>query len=158
MELIRASEMKNAFRNLFNIYAHELSKYNPWIGTQINSEGFYLSEQVEQYIKDECLDAFCIIEDKRPIGFVIFSYSDSSEENTCSIDEIFLIETSRRMGICETICKEFWRENKGICTLHVLKANLSAATYWEKLIPKCGYAYDKRDDNEQMWCYEMKLD
>ena len=44
MELIRASEMKKAFGSLFNIYAHELSKYNPWIGTQINSEGIYLSE------------------------------------------------------------------------------------------------------------------
>ena len=158
MELIKSSEMKIAFVNLFNIYAHELSKYNPWLGTQIDSQANYLSEHVEQLISDESLDSFCIVKDKKPIGFAVFSYSNNSGENTCSIDEIFLIETSRGMGICESICKDFWSKNKGICTLHVLKANISTVTYWEKLISKCGYTYEKREDNEQMWCFEMNLE
>ncbi len=157
MELIKAIEMKNAFVSLFNIYAHELSKYNPWLGTQINSEGNYLSEYVEQYINHKCNEAFCITEENRPIGFVIFSYSHNTKENICYIEEIFLLETSRRMGICERICKSFWNNNKGICKLHVLKTNLSAITYWEKLFQKCGYVYEKRDYDEQMWSYEIKL-
>ena len=157
VELIKSSEMKNAFRNLFNIYAHELSKYNPWLGTQINSDGNYLSEYVEQTFNDTSIESFCIVKDERPIGFAMFSNSDSSEGNV-SIDELFLVETSRGLGISEEICKSFWSENKGICSLHVLKANLPAVTYWEKLIKKCGYAYEKRDDHEQMWCYEISLD
>ena len=158
MELIKSSGMKNAFISLFNIYAHELSKYNPWLGTQIDSQGNYLSEQVEQLIDDESLNSFCITENKKPIGFVVFSHSGSNEENTCSIDEIFLIETSRGRGICESICKEFWSKNKGVCTLHVLKANRPSVTYWEKLISRCGYSYEKLEENEQMWCYEIRLD
>ena len=154
MELIKSSEMKYAFRNLFNLYAHELSKYNPWLGTQINSDGIYLSEHVEQYFNDTSVDSFCIVEEERPIGFVIFSKS----EGNIGIDEIFLIQTSRGLGISEEICKSFWRENKGICSLHVLKANFPAVTYWENLIQKSGYAYEKLDDHEQMWCYEIKLD
>lgn len=157
MELIKSSEMRVAFRNLFNIYAHELSKYNPWLGTQINSEGMYLSEHVEETFNDSSVDSFCITEENTPIGFVIFSKSDSSEGNV-GIDEIFLVQTSRGLGISEEICKNFWHENKGICSLHVLKANLPAVTYWEKLINKCGYVYEKLDANEQMWCYEINLD
>lgn len=36
---------------------------------------------------------------KPKIGLVILSYADGSEKNNCSIVEIFLIETSRGMGI-----------------------------------------------------------
>ena len=157
MELIKASEMKNAFVSLFNIYAHELSRYNPWLGTQIDREGNYLSEQVEQYINDKSSEAFCITDNNRPIGFTVFSYSDKTEDDICSIEEIFLIETSRRKGVCESICKDFWSKNKGMCILHVLKANLPAAVYWEKLIEKCGYTYEKKDYDEQLWCYEINL-
>ncbi|MDF2947369.1 MAG: family N-acetyltransferase [Bacillales bacterium] len=158
MELIRSSEMKNAFVRLFNIYANELSKYNPWLGTQIDSQGNYLSKHVEKLISDRSLDAFCITYDKKAVGFVVFSYSDRSGGNICSIDEIFLIETSRGLGISERICTEFWRKYKGICTLSVLKANLSAVAYWEKLISRCGYTYEKHEKNEQMWRYEIDLE
>ncbi|WP_426351089.1 GNAT family N-acetyltransferase [Alloiococcus sp. CFN-8] len=157
MELIKASEMKSAFVSLFNIYAHELSRYNPWLGTQIDIEGNYLSKQVEECINDQDCEAFCITENSRPIGFAVFSYSDNTEENLCSIDEIFLIETSRRKGICEAICKGFWSKNKGMCILHVLKANHPANIYWKRLIEKCGYTYEKKDYNEQLWCYEINL-
>ena len=156
MELVKSSEMKHAFRNLFNLYAHELSKYNPKLGMFINSDGNYLSDFVEGSFNDPHVDAFCIVEEKRPIGFVIFTKSDSSNKNIC-IDQIFLIQTSRGLGISEEICKKFWRENKGICSLHVLKANLPAITYWEKLIDKCGYAYEKHSKSEQMWRYDINL-
>lgn len=157
MELIKALNMEKAFINLFNIYAHELSKYNPWLGTQIDNDGNYLSEDVNQCLNDKSNEAYCIINENRPIGFVVFSYSDNADENVCYIAEIFLLETSRRMGISESICKDFWRNNNGTCRLHVLKANVSAATYWEKLICKCGYVYEKQDHGEQMWSYEFKL-
>lgn len=157
MELIKALEMKIAFRNLFNLYAHELSKYNPQLGMYINSDGNYLSEYVEQSLDNMSIESYCIVEEERPIGFVMFSKSDSSEGNV-GIENIFLVETSRGLGICEEICKKFWLENKGICSMHVLKANLPAITYWERLVEKCGYAYEKRDDSKQMWCYDINLD
>ena len=100
---------------------------------------------------------FCITDENRPIGFVVFSYSDNTGEKIWYIAEIFLLETSRRIGISESICKDFWHNHKGICRLHVLKANSSAVTYWEKLIQKCGYVYEKQDHDEQMWSYEFKL-
>ncbi|SOC15645.1 predicted acetyltransferase [Ureibacillus xyleni] len=156
MQLMKAAEMKNAFVSLFNIYAHELSKYNSWIGTQINHDGNYLAEHVEQYFTDSTIEAFCITEDDRPIGFVVFSNSETNQK-VCSIEEIFLIETSRRNGFAEKICKDFWEQNQGICVLHVLKANLPALSYWDKLIQKCGYEYKKKSDNEQMLRYEIML-
>ena len=157
MELISALKMKNAFISLFNIYAHELSKYNPWIGMQIDNDGNYLSEDVEQYLNNKRNEAFCIINENRPIVFVVFSYSDNTDESMCYIAEIFLIETSRRKGISESICKDFWSNHKGICRLHILKTNRSAVTYWEKHIQKCGYILKKQDHDEQMWSYEFKL-
>lgn len=157
MELISALKLKKTFVNLFNIYAHELSKYNSWIGTQIDIDGNYLSEEVEQYLNDEKNEAYCIIDENRPVGFVVFSYSTNTDENICDIAEIFLVETSRRIGISEIICKEFWRNHKGICRLQVLKANCSAVMYWEKLIKKCGYVCKKQDHDEQMWSYEFKI-
>ena len=30
-------------------------------------------------------------------------------------------------------------------------------TYWEKLIEKCGYAYEKHSKSEQMWRYNINL-
>ncbi|MDF2802059.1 MAG: hypothetical protein K0S61_1962 [Anaerocolumna sp.] len=157
MELIIASKMEKAFVSLFNIYAHELSKYNPWLGTQIDNEGNYVPEDVNQYITDKSNEAYCITEENRPIGFVVFSYSDNPDDKECYISEIFLLETSRHKGICETICKDFWHTHSGTCKLHVLKANLSAAVYWEKLICEAGYIYEKKDHGEQMWSYEFKL-
>ena len=52
MKLVKAVTMEKAFINLFNIYAHELSRYNPWLGTQIDLDGNYLSEDVKQYLHD----------------------------------------------------------------------------------------------------------
>ncbi|CEG21221.1 hypothetical protein BN1080_00125 [Planococcus massiliensis] len=154
MEFTKAAEMKHAFIQMFNLYAHELSAHNPWIGTQIDREGNYLSEAVSQLLTGVSQEAFCIIEDGRPIGMAVFS----SSEKECSIDEIFLVQTSRGKGISERICTEFWNKHTGICTLHVLKRNDAAVKYWEKLIPRCGYRYKKREENEQMWRYEVELE
>ncbi len=157
MKLVKAVTMEKAFINLFNIYAHELSRYNPWLGTQIDLDGNYLSEDVKQYLSDKSNDAYCIIKENRPIGFVVFSYSDDADEKVCYIAEIFLLETSRGMGISKCICKDFWSKHNGTCRLHVLKKNASAAIYWERLIRDCGYAYEKQDHDDQMWFYEIKL-
>lgn len=157
MNLMKATDMPKAFTNLFNLYAHELSKYNPWIGTQINEEGDYLTEAIHDYIYNSEHESYCIVEKNKPIGFVVFSYEDNKEEDICYIAEIFLLNTSRGKGICETICKDFWMKNKGTCILHVLKENQVAVTYWEKLISKSGYTYDKDEHDEQMLMYEIHL-
>ena len=38
-ELADAVQHKSAFQNMFNLYAHELSEYNPWIATQVSEKG-----------------------------------------------------------------------------------------------------------------------
>ncbi len=157
MKLIHAIKMERAFTSLFNIYAHELSKYNPWLGTQIDMEGNYVAEDVKEMLTDKSNEAYCIIEDNRPIGFVVFSYSDNPKDNTCYISEIFLLETSRKKGICEKICIDFWKTHNGICKLHILKGNQLAISYWEKLILKAGYRFEKKKHGEQMWSYEFML-
>lgn len=53
MELIKAENMKAAFQNMFNLYAHELSLYNPWLSTQLDTNGNYLSKQVDDYLCEE---------------------------------------------------------------------------------------------------------
>jgi len=127
------------------------------LGTQIDIEGNYLSEDVKEMLTDKYNEIYCIIEDNRPIGFVVFSYFDNSGVNECYISEIFLLETSRKKGISEKICTDFWKTHNGICKLHILKENQLAITYWEKLILKSGYDYEKKDHGEQMWSYEFML-
>lgn len=157
MRLVEARKMKDAFQNLFNMYAHELSKYNPWLGTQIDKNGNYLAHVVKSYIEDQFNQSFCIIEDRRPIGLVVFSSSCEEGEWQHDIEEIFIIQTSRKKGVSEKICQDFWQSNKGVATLCVLKAHKEASAYWEKLITRYNYTYEKIDEDEKMWLYKFNI-
>lgn len=152
MNLMPLSDMQHAFRQLFNLYAHELSQYNPWIGTKLNQHGIYLAQEVEDILNDSTREGYCIISNEQPVGFVIFS----SDEESCSIDELFLVHTSRGKGIAEAICRNYWHQQQAICTLHVFQANKPAEAYWEKLITKCGYTF-KKEAAHGIWVYRVKL-
>lgn len=144
MELIVAKNMRQAFQNMFNLYAHELSQYNVWLGTQINIEGNYLADAVSEYIDSDCFESYCIMEDNIPIGMAVFSSSLEEGEWYHDIEEIFLVNTSRHKGIIKKICLDFWNRNTGTGTLHVLAGNSKAICYWEKLLEYCKYSYQKK--------------
>ena len=72
------------------------------------------------------------------------------------IEEIFLVKTSRRKGLAERICVDFWQGCTGIGTLHVLPNNVSAICFWDKLLSKCGYAFTRCDEGS-MTVYRFKL-
>lgn len=149
--------MQSAFKNLFNCYAHEMSTYNTWLGTQINADGIYVPDVVEKCFTSDEKTPFVITENGLPIGFVVFESFIEDNVWFHNIDEMFVVKTSRKNGVCSDIVRKFWNENSGMGMLYVLKTNLPAITYWEKLLKDSGYTYIKNDENEQVWLYKFKL-
>lgn len=138
MVLIPAAEKETAFRNLFNLYVDELCAYNPWLAEQMNAEGLYLAADVDAYFTEENKHPFVVWKDERPLGFVVFSYPDEDDENEdgcdCDIEEFFILKSSRNKGIATEICKKYWEKVQCVCGLSILKENIHAVKFWEKLI------------------------
>lgn len=159
MELLNARKRCNMFTSLFNIYAHELSDYNPWIATQMNEEGNYLEHEVVSLLNKPCYDPYIIFDNNNPVGFVVFSKQEpgSCESTTCCIDEIFIVKTSRGKGLATLVVNDFLKKEKdGICGLAVLKDNIPAIQFWEKLIKKYDTNY-LRSEEGNVYIYNFKI-
>lgn len=146
MELIAAAENKSAFQSMFNLYAHELSEYNPSLGLRIDGDGNYLADAVADYINGD-FAAYVVTDDGRPIGLAVFSSEEDGGVVYNDVEEMFLIKTSRHRGIAERLCVDFWQRSSGIGTLHVLPENTSALHFWEKLLTDSGYSFTRENEN-----------
>lgn len=156
LQLINAKENPAAFQNLFNLYIHELSRYNSWLGTQLDENGVYLAESVQNYLTSDIFESYCILVQNFPIGFAVFSSEKEENQWYHDVEEIFLIHTSRHQGIAEQICIDFWKRNIGIGTLHVLPENEPAIRFWERLLKQCGFQYSK-ERKDGMLVYHFPL-
>lgn len=157
VELIKADMKRSVFVNLFNLYAFELSEYNPSLDGQIDENGNYLSEAVSQYIDGSGFSSYCIFNGERPIGIAVFSSEEDGGELYHDIEEIFLLKTSRHKGIAEKLCLDFWDKNSGTGTLHVLSENKTALRFWDKLLESGGYVPEKHTDSG-MTVYHFPLE
>lgn len=159
MVLLSAEKNRAIFISLFNIYVHELSSYNPWLATQMNEEGNYLTNEIDNFFTNNEYEPYIIYNDKVPIGFVVFSKQElgSGESTTCCIDEMFLVRTSRKKKLATQIVKDFLnREKGGICGLAVLKDNIPAVQFWEKLIMQYDVNYT-RWEADNVYVYNFKI-
>jgi len=157
-QLEDARKFRSAFQNLFNIYIHELSEYNNWLDTQINYEGNYLTNEVLEYFSSELKHPYVVIRDNHPIGFVVFSYPDVNESDGCDcyIEELFITKPNRKNGIAAEIANEYWKTEKGVCGLCILKKNTNAITFWENTIKANDYTYTLENQGE-LWFYKVSL-
>lgn len=155
--LVNAAENPAAFQNMFNLYAHELSLYNTWLGTKLDENGNYLANIVKSYIEDDGYKSYCITENSRPIGLAVFSSELDDGVWYHDVEELFLINTERHKGAAERLCKEFWSSCRGIGTLHVLSENENAIRFWEKLLTECKYNFTKTSE-DAMVVYRFPLD
>lgn len=151
-QLLEAVQMKKAFINMFNIYAHELSRYNPWLATQISMEGNYLEEYVKEYFANPAKRPFIILCDSRPAGmFVVSGQNDSFD-----IEEFFVTIPYRKKGIATNIVKLLLSQVEKPCEISILEKNESAIQFWEKLFKDGKADYTKENDGNGMWNYHIK--
>lgn len=154
MELVNASQKKKAFQNLFNLYVHELSGYDHWLGTALDSEGIYQSPGgLEEYYDETKKEAYVIMEDEQAIGFVVFS----QEPNLCSVNEIFIVNSKRNMGIASGIIQNYWKDKTGTFMTHLLKNNQPAISFWENLFKRNNYLFETTKRDEVAVNYWVKL-
>lgn len=159
MELILAHNNRAVFTSLFNIYVHELSEYNPWLAKQMNDEGNYLREEVNDFFTTKTYEPYLIYDENHPIGFVVFSKDENNweEEVTCSIEELFIVKTSRKKGYATKIAKDFWEKEKGsVSIIGILKENHTAIRFWENLIKQYDTDY-VRSDEGTIYVYKFKI-
>lgn len=159
MELITARNKRALFSSLFNLYAHELSYYNPWLASQLNEEGNYVPQDVDSFFTTKGYEPYIIYDEKYPVGFVVFSKQepDSGETTTCCIDELFVVRTSRQKGVATQVVKDFIdKERGGVCGLVVLKDNTPAIQFWENFIKQYDSNYICWAE-EQVFVYNFKI-
>lgn len=150
---------EKAFRNFFNIYLHELSKYNPLIARKMSDEAIYMPDVADGYFDEASKSPIVLYKNDRPIGFVVISTpTEEDHKDGCDyyIEEIFMSNVERGKGITSELCRELWREKGGTCGLCVLKKNYQAEVFWERLFTSCGYKFTK-SNAEDMWFYKFKI-
>lgn len=144
-------------RKLFDAYIEELSLYNPWLATQKDENGNYLSKIYEGFLKEPEKKMFLVFVGGKAAGFAVVSVPKAEEEpDGCIsyIEELYIEKEYRKKGIAKDIVKRFLRQQKGKSGFCVLKKNEIADTIWEDLLKKEGYSYKKNGD-ENLWFYQV---
>lgn len=141
MELRKASENKEVFANLYNLYVYDLTEGTPIIGRSISDQGTYEPPHgIDAALATA--DSYIIYEDNKPIGFV--SYIEGKEADYC-IQEIFVIKAYRRQGIATEIIDRYLKDKSGSFMVHILKGSVYAAQFFTKYFKEHDLMYRKEE-------------
>lgn len=169
-ELVDGVQHKKAFQNMFNLYAHDLSEYNPWLASQVSDEGNYLEKQVEEYFEAPNKKPYLILCEGRPAGLLVIAGfcanpMDSADKDNFAIEEMFVSIPYRGKGIADNIVQRVWKQIRPekqekkelICKLSILPGNERAIHFWEKMIRAYGTSYTKKIADNGMWNYCIQM-
>ena len=142
LQIIEESD-KELFRNLFNLYQHDLSMIADFLFPNVDARGFYDYETVEEFynFKDQDkLLMYLITVDDNIAGFCLLTKAPYVLKKDCDycINEFFIIGSYRGKGIVYEICKVIFAQHPGRYSLEVIDANVRAMSFWKKLIVEVG--------------------
>ena len=133
---------KEVFRNLFNLYHHDLSIIDGSLFSNIDQRGFYDYTAVEEYFNADIRDkvfVYLIYNNGNIAGFCVITKAPYVKKG-CDycIQEFFVIGSYRKKGIGSEVCKAIFAKHPGRYCLRIIENNIIAKFFWMKLIDAVG--------------------
>lgn len=134
---------KELFRNLFNLYQHDLSIMADFLFPRVDTKGFYDYETVDEFYRfkdQEKLLMYLMTVDDNIAGFCLLTKAPYVLKADCDycINEFFIIGSYRKKGIASDVCQMLFEQHSGRYSLEVIDANVRAKSFWQKLIAEVG--------------------
>lgn len=153
MNLINATEQKQTFMNLFNLYVFELSFKEEMLQNTINDKGISVPPKgFDDFFENK--ESLLIYDDDKLCGFLTWI----NDTNSYCLDEIFILPYKRNQGIATKVIDEYRNKHRGIFTTHILKKNQDAIYFFEKYFNKNGISYIKSERDAIAYDYKSVLD
>lgn len=139
---------KKGFSDLFQLYLYDLSKYNHNI--KVDENGSYPASWID---RDWDLPEFIPLRIEQNIntcGFILLSNKPFSKPGTeWCIQECFILRRFRKKGIGLASIDQLFSNYPGSYSMAVMKDNVPALLFWEKVLDLMGIQYTKEKHNEE---------
>ena len=151
---------KNSFKNLFQLYLHDLSKYNHTI--EIEENGIFPASWIDEHWDLPEFIPLRIDQNDNTCGFILLSKKPFSKPGTeLCIQEFFILKKFRNKGIGRASVEQLFANYPGSYSMSVIKENTPAKLFWKKTLELMGIHYKKEkhsQDGIEGIAYEFTFD
>ena len=154
---IAKKEDKELYKNLFNILHNDISPYNNEL-QEVDKQGYFDSKTVDVYFQNnESVMPFIITADNKTAGAVVLTTKPYVKDG-CDycIQELIVLSLYRGKKIAAEACDIIFKKYRGRYCVIVLKENLRAIKFWDKLIAKNSYL-GSEDLDDKSFVYEFQI-
>ncbi|MDZ5472178.1 GNAT family N-acetyltransferase [Bacillus sp. 31A1R] len=131
MELVAVqSEKKSVLANLLEYYVYEFS---PYLHIDVNEEGKYGFDKVEEYVESEQYSSYFIMVENQYAGFVIVKIEKDGPFNY-SIEQFFVLNRYNGKGIGKKAAIEIFNRYRGKWQITQTETNYHAQAFWRGVI------------------------
>ena len=148
MKMVLANEVhKLILENLFSLYGHDISEYTPY--SEVGDDGAYAFEDVDDFLHSAEHMAFLFYQENKPIGFLLMGSGELALEG-CEyiIYDFFVLRKYRRTGMGTEAMKMVFDQYPGKYCVSDLVCNVSAVSFWRKLIARYAKAGTQQIEEE----------
>ncbi|MBQ8248054.1 MAG: GNAT family N-acetyltransferase [Lachnospiraceae bacterium] len=136
---LRNCNLKNTsehleFVNMYRSYIEELSQFTNRL------KAFPLYDEVSFMWNCQSIQKYFVIHEGQIIGFVLIGIEDNKHpESDWYIEEFFIKKEYQNMGLGKAVAKELLETKRGRYCLFILKRNMRASHFWQKVFTDAGY-------------------
>ena len=147
-----------AFVNIFNLYHHDRAVYFPELYPHVDEEGFFDRDVAVDLAAMDSSQVACYLirHEGKFAGFLVASFPPYVKPDTdFCIQDIFILNSHRRLGIAKEACRLLFDDFSGRFCLMVSKNDGSALAFWDALIEESCELISKEADEEDMIVYKF---
>jgi predicted acetyltransferase len=145
---VRTAKMREQqiVENLMQLYLHDFSEFED---LQIQEDGQYAYEYLEQYWQNSNRYPFLFRADNQIAGFALLRYDVDfrSMQDRMEMIEFFVVRSFRRQGVGRAAAARLWDLFPGRWSLRVLTANTGGLAFWRATI--ADYTRGKFDEHKE---------
>ena len=142
MTTINVFDDKNGFYNLFQLYLYDLSKFNNNI--EIKENGLYPASWIDRNWDLPEFIPLRIEQNQNTCGLILLTKKPFSKPGTeLCIQEFFILRKFRNKRIGLASIEQLFANYPGSYSMSVMKHNIPAKLFWEKVLDLMGIQYKK---------------
>ena len=139
------------FRQFIHYYLNEIYDYTD--GLHMDEFGNYEYEGIEQYLSNQSLKAFLILDEGKYLGFVMLNtgrYVPIGYDY--SIHELYVAKPYRKQGVARKALEEIFTYYKGKYLVMQLEQNINAIRFWRHYYEQTEISIvEKRTQIDGIW-------
>lgn len=155
--VVREDE-KNVLKNLWNLYAHDMSDYRETI--EINEDGSFPFPDIDLYFSKSYLHPLLIRVNGKIAGFILISEPPYFKYKVdYGIEEFFILRKYRRNGVGSAVINRIFDMYKGKYWYIILEKNQASRNLFKKILNNKNIKCVERlkDFDEATKCYDYNF-